>query len=417
MASGNRILIFLGDGMGGRPVPELGGKTAVEAAQTPVLDRMARDGATGLLSPIGRGIAAGSDTAHMAILGYDPFTLYRGRGPFEAKGVGLDVAAGDVAFRCNFATVEGRKIIDRRAGRIKSGTEALSDAISEQVPEIDGVRIMFKNSVEHRAALVLRGEGLDEHVSEVDPHHEEEDYWECKPLPGYEDNEAARRTADVVNKFVQRSYEVLSTHPVNVQRAADGLFPANITLPRGVGTAVELQPFADRYRLNGAMIVEVDLVRGLGLYLGMDIIECEGATGGRDTDEMAIAKAVVKAFDTHNFVLANIKAPDLGGHDSDAPQKIEAIEKVDRALGYITQNLDAANTVIMLAADHCTPITVGDHSGDPIPAVFHGCGVTPDHVSDYGERSCARGSVGHFGGCDVMNMLGNYAGTAAKFGA
>ena len=347
MASGNRILIFLGDGMGGRPVPELGGKTAVEAAQIPVLDRMARDGATGLLSPIGRGIAAGSDTAHMAILGYDPFTLYRGRGPFEAKGVGLDVAAGDVAFRCNFATVEGRKIIDRRAGRIKSGTEALSDAISEQIPEIDGVRIVFKNSVEHRAALVLRGEGLDEHVAEVDPHHEEEDYWECKPLPGYEDNEAARRTADVVNKFVQRSYEVLSAHPVNVQRAADGLFPANITLPRGVGTAVELQPFTDRYGLNGAMIVEVDLVRGLGLYLGMDIVQCQGATGGRDTDEMAMAKAVVETLAASDGVDAvivmgvvgsmsesrravteveGLKATVTGGGQAGAPEEAEEAE-------------------------------------------------------------------------------------------
>jgi len=417
MAAKNKMLIFLGDGMGGRPVPELGGRTTLEAAETPALDRIAAEGACGMLNPVSPGIAVGSDTSHMALLGYDPFKYYRGRGPFEAKGVGLEVNTGDVAFRCNFATVEGRKVIDRRAGRIKSGTDELTAAINQQIPEIEGVQIVFRNSVEHRAALVLRGEGLDEHVTEVDSHHEGLDYLDSKPLPGYEDNQAALRTARIVNEFVSHSHEVLKDHPVNKQREADGLLPANITLPRGVGTAVELQPFADRYKLNGAMIVEVDLVRGLGLYLGMDVIACEGATGGRDTDEMAIARAVVSAFDNHDFVLANIKAPDLGGHDGDVEQKIGAIRKVDRALAYVLDNMDFNHTVVMIGADHCTPISVGDHSGDAIPAAFFGCGVTPDEVNSYGERACARGYLGHFTGGDLMHLLTNYSGTEEKFGA
>ena len=417
MADKSKILIFLGDGMGGRPIPELHGKTTIEAADTPSLDRVASEGACGMLSPIAPGVAAGSDTAHMAILGYDPYEYYRGRGPFEARGVGLDVNPGDVAFRCNFATVEGKRVVDRRAGRIKSGTDELTAAINEQIPQLDGVQILFADSVEHRAALVLRGASLDEHVSEVDPHQEGVDYWECKPLPGHEHNEAAQRTADIVNRFVERSHEVLKDHPVNKQREADGLFPANITLPRGVGAAVELEPFSQRYGLDGAMVIEVDIVRGLGMYLDMTVITAEGATGGADTDEIAIARSVVAALERHDFVFANIKAPDLGGHDGNFEQKIAAIEKVDRAMACILDNLDFDRAVVMLAADHCTPVSVGDHSGDPIPAAFFGSGVTPDEVSSYGERACAQGYLGHFTGADVMNLLANFAGTGEKFGA
>ncbi len=424
MAAKAKMLILLGDGMGGRPVPELDGRTTIEATDTPAFDKIASEGACGLLNPISPGVAAGSDTAHMAILGYDPYQYYRGRGPFEAKGVGLEVNPGDVAFRCNFATIdngralENRTVIDRRAGRINKDTDQLRQALNQQIPEIDGVEILFKESVEHRCALVLRGEGLNEHVGDVDPHLEEPaDYLECKSLAGYEDNAAAHRTADIVNQFVERSRQALNDHPVNQAREADGLKPANIILPRGVGTAVELEAFAKRYQLSGALMVEVDLVRGLGLYLDMDVIACEGASGGRDTDELAIAAAVVSTFEDHDFVLANIKAPDLGGHDGDVEQKMAAIEKVDRALGYILDNLDFGHTVVMLAADHCTPISVRDHSGDPVPAAFFGYGVTPDEVPSYGERACAQGDLGNFRGSDVMNLLRNYAGAGGKFGA
>ncbi len=419
MSADTKVLIMIGDGMGGRPVAELGGRTCIEACNTPALDRLAREGACGQLSPIRRGIPAGSDTAHMAILGYNPSELYRGRGPFEAKGVGLSPAAGDIAFRCNFATIDadGATIKDRRAGRIKTGTDQLAQAINEQIPEIDGVQILFKASVEHRAAMVLRGAGLDEHISEVDPHHDGIEYWACKPLPGFEDNEASVRTADIVNKFVRASYQVLKDHPLNKQREADGLLPANITLPRGVGTAVHLQPFSERYGKSGAMIVEVDLVRGLGMYLNMDIIDAEGATGGADTDEISIAKAIVGAFEDHDFVLANIKAPDLGGHDSAPEAKMAAISKVDNAVAYLLEHLNFDNTAMLITADHCTPVPVGDHSGDPIPTAFFGAGVTPDEVQSYGERACAAGSQGHYLGSDVMNILGNYVGWVAKFGA
>ena len=420
MSSHCKEIIFLGDGMGGRPVAALGGKTCIEAAYTPALDAMAAAGESGHLHPAGFGLPVGSDTAHMAILGYDPRKFYRGRGPFEAKGVGIDVRPGDLAFRCNFSTVENGIVTDRRAGRIKTGTDQLAALINKEFEGgIDGIQVIFKESVEHRAALVLRGEGLDHHIGEVDPHEEGVAYFQCAPSADCpaEDLDQAQRSAAVVNEFVRRSHLVLETAPLNVERKAQGLKPANAALPRGVGTAVELTPFQVQYGLHGALIVEVDLVRGLGMYLAMDVIDVPEATGGADTNELALAKAVQAAWDSHDFILCNIKAPDLGGHDGDARAKIASIEKVDRAVGYLLDNLDWRNTVMMIGADHCTPVTVKDHSGDGIPVAFYGHGVRPDDVMVYGERASAKGSIGHITGADVLQVLGNFAGTVHKFGA
>jgi 2,3-bisphosphoglycerate-independent phosphoglycerate mutase len=415
MSATPKLIIFLGDGLGDRPVAELSGQTPLEAQHTPHLDKLAAGGLCGMLDPVSPGRRIGSDTAHMAILGYDPFAYYKGRGPFEAKGVGLDVMPGDVAFRCNFATVKGRTVVDRRAGRIKEGTDELAAAVNAKAGLIKGVQCLFKQSVEHRAALVLRGEGLDHRVTEVDPHHEGAAYPDCEPLPEAKDDSAAQKTARVVNEWVRLAHEALEAHPINAQRVAEGLPPANAALPRGVGTAVHLEPFEERYGLRGAMIVEVDLVRGLGEYLAMDVVDVPGATGGKDTDELA--EAVVAALQDHDFVLANIKAPDLGGHDGDVPQKMKAIAKVDNAVGLLMDRLDFGHTVIMVTGDHCTPISFGDHTGDAIPAVFYGCGVRPDEVERFGERPCMSGGLGNFTGADIMNLLTNFAGTQQKFGA
>lgn len=417
MSDNAKMIIFLGDGLGDRPVPELGGKTPLEAQATPNLDRLAAEGVCGMLNPVGPGRRVGSDTAHMAILGYDPFVNYRGRGPFEAKGVGLDLQPGDVAFRCNFSTVEGRVVTDRRAGRIKSGTDQLAAAVNEKAGLIDGVQCIFKESVEHRAALVLRGADLDHRITEVDPHHEGAPYPDCEPLPEAANDPKAQRTAEIVNKWVALAHEALNNHPVNRARVAEGLPPANIALPRGVGTAVDLEPFSKKYGLKGAMIVEVDLVRGLGDYLQMTVVDVPGATGGKDTDELAIARAVVGTLQDHDFVLANIKAPDLAGHDSDAPQKMGAIAKVDNAIGLLLEQLDFSQVTILVTGDHCTPITYGDHTGDAVPAVFFGNGVRPDEVTSFGERQCMRGGLGYFSGFDIMWLLTNLAGVQPKFGA
>ena len=418
MASDCKQIVFLGDGMGGRPVPELDGRTCLEAQDTPALDGLAAGGECGLMDPISPGLPAGSDTAHLAILGYDPLEYYTGRGPFEARGVGLEVNPGDVAFRCNFSTVEDNLVRDRRAGRIKEGTAELAAAINEAfVDGIEGVQIIFRESVEHRAALVLRGEGLDHRVTDVDPHDEGAPVHDCQPLPEAAEDAAAQRTARIINEFVRRSWEVLQSSQVNQERRKQNLLPANAVLPRGVGTAPHLRSFGDQYHMSGAMIVEVDLVRGLGMYLGMDVIRVAGATGGMDTDELSIAEAVASACQDHDFVLCNIKAPDLGGHDGNVEAKMQGIAKVDRALDYLLHKLDWEQTIIMVGADHCTPISIRDHSGDAIPIVFYGHGVRCDSVDRFGERPCAGGSVHRIRGGDVMNVLRSYANTIEKLGA
>ena len=411
-------VILLGDGMGGRPVPGLDGQTCLEAGDYPALDEIAKGGECGYMDPIRPGQGVGSDTGHMAILGYDPLVHYTGRGPFEAKGVGIDVQPGDVAFRCNFATVENGVIKDRRAGRITEGTDQLAAAASEAFSNgLDGVEVIFKESVAHRAALVLRGEGLDPRITDVDPHETGVEVPQCRPTAEASNDPAAQKTAAIINEFVQRVQEIFDNHQVNQQRRAEGLLPANIVMPRGAGAAPHLTPFSEQYGLSSAMIVEVDIVRGLGLYLGMDVIDVPGATGGMDTDEIAVARAVVEAAASHDFVLCNIKSPDVGGHDGNAEQKMEAIAKVDRAAGYLLDALDWDSTVLMVSADHCTPVTAMDHTGDAIPVAFYGHGVRPDGVQSFGERPFATGSVQRVRGLDIMSIMGNYAGSLVTFGA
>jgi 2,3-bisphosphoglycerate-independent phosphoglycerate mutase len=403
-------VMLIADGMADRPVESLGGKTPLEAANTPHLDRLAAEGECGLMDPVAPGIRAGSDTSHLALLGYDPNTTYTGRGPFEAAGVGLEVKGGDICFRCNFATVDEKMIItDRRAGRIARGTSELAAQVDGLV--IGEVKCFFKESVEHRGALVLRGPGLGHQVTDADPHAEG-----AKVALAEGGDEAGKKTAAVVNEFVARSYEALRKHPVNLQREKEGKPPANIILPRGAGVVPHLEPFEKRYRLRGAAVVETALIAGIARYLAMDVPAVPGATGGYDSDEIAIAQAVITALADRDFVICNFKAPDLAGHDGNAAKKVECIEKMDRLAGEIAKNLSSP-THIIVSADHSTPVTFKDHTGDTVPVLIWGPAVRPDGVKSFGERPCASGSLGRIRGQWLMPLLTNLMGTQEKFGA
>jgi 2,3-bisphosphoglycerate-independent phosphoglycerate mutase len=405
-----KAVILLGDGMGDRPVPALKGRTPLEVARKPNMDEVAIMGECGLLDPVAPGVRVGSDTAHLAILGYDPYTSYTGRGPFEAAGAGLEVRGGDVAFRCNFATVnEDMIVIDRRAGRIEEGTDLLAAALSGM--EIMGARILFKESVAHRAVLVVRGIGLGHNVTDVDPHAENVRIHEAHGL-----DDESRRTAQIVNEFVRRSYEILRDHPVNKERERKGLPPANIVLPRGAGIAPKLQSFQEKHGLKGACIVEVDLVKGVGMYLGMTTPTVPGATGGYDTDIDAIAKAVVDALSDHDFVLCNVKGMDVAGHDGKHEEKIMMIEKMDSLVGAIL-GLGMDDLIIVLSADHSTPVTFKDHTGDPVPIAIAGPGVRTDSVRRFDERSVVCGGLMRIRGMDLMRIVTNLLGVQGKFGA
>lgn len=410
MAIVPRAILLIGDGMSDRPVAEFGEKTPLEAAKVPHLNRLAKEGECGLMDPIAPGVRAGSDTSHLALLGYDPHKTYTGRGPFEAAGIGMEVKKGDICFRCNFSTVDDQmKVVDRRAGRIDSGTEELAAALNGL--EIEGVTCYFKESVEHRAALVLRGEGLGHAVTDADPHQEGEMVHEVEAQ-----DQASRKTAQVVNYFVQTSYERLDQHPVNQARRAEGKLPANIVLPRGAGVAPHLEAFSRKYGFAGACVVEVGLIKGIGRYLEMEVVDVPEATGGYDTNELALAKAVIAALNRNQFVICNFKAPDLAGHDADFQRKVETLQKLDHLAAYLLEHMPEG-CYLILTADHSTPISVQDHSGDPVPIVFWGPGVRVDSVTRYDERSVTAGGLGRIRGMDLMNILTNLMGTQEKFGA
>ncbi len=401
------ILIIL-DGLGDRANRELGFKTPLQFAETPHMDKIARMSMVGLMDPIAPGVRAGSDTSHLNLLGYNPYEVYTGRGPFEAAGLDMEVKPGDVAFRCNFATVdENLVVLDRRAGRIKEGTKELAEAVNGMM--IEDVQIFVKEGVEHRAALVLRGPGLSPHVSDVDPHDKGKRIHEAKAL-----KPEGEKTARVLNEFVKRAHEILKEHPINKEREKNGLSPANILLPRGAGMAPHLESFEKKYGMRAACVVGTPLIRGICKLAGIQPIDFPGATGSYDTDMFGKVEEAVKALKTYDFVLVNIKAPDIAGHDMLPRKKVEVVERIDEAMGHLLEILPE-DVVVVITADHSTPCTVGDHSGDAVPIILY----APDTRAEgtkFNEVDCARGSL-RIKGSDLMQLILNITNRAEKFGA
>ncbi|MCP4231584.1 MAG: 2,3-bisphosphoglycerate-independent phosphoglycerate mutase [bacterium] len=410
------VVIFIADGMGDRPIKELGGKTPLEAAKTPYMDELARRGVCGIVDPIAPGIRAGSDTAHLAMLGYDPYETYTGRGPFEAMGVGMDVERGDVAFRLNFGTVEERGgklvVVDRRAGRITEveGTAELAAAVNGM--RINGAEILIKESTAHRAAMIIRGEDLGDGASDIDPHEVG-----LPILVSTGETESDERTAIILNEFVARSYRSLKDHPINLEREKNGELPANIMLPRGIGLAPQIEDVHQLYGMSRAAVVEVGLIKGIARYVGLDVIDLpDRITGGLDSDFDALVDIALGALDKYDFVLVNAKGADVAGHDGQPHAKAEVIEKIDRAIEPLIA-LTEEDLYVALLADHSTPCSVGDHSGDPVPCVIAGPEVRTDGIESYGEREAAKGGLGRLQGRDILPVLLQLAGRSGKYGA
>lgn len=404
-----KMLMIVCDGLSDRPVREYDRKTPLQTARTPAMDAVARHGVTGVMDVIAPGVVPGSDTAHLALFGYDPYKAYSGRGPIEAAGAGLEVRKGDVAFRCNFATVDdSMKVTDRRAGRIKSGTDELAKALSGLM--IEDVEVLFKEGSEHRGVLLLRGPGLDARVTDADPHHEGPVLMSKGLVPEGE------KTARVVNEFVRLSHDVMDESPVNADRRRQGLPPANIVLPRGAGSLGELEPMPRAYGITCAAVAGVTLVKGICRLVGMDVVEVPGATGGLDTDYKAKGDAAIRALDSHDFVFMNVKACDIAGHDGDFRLKVQVIENIDSMLANMLKDLHE-DVVVVLTADHSTPVVVRDHSADPVPVAISGGGARIDHVKEFDEMSVASGALGRIRGKDLMPTVMGVADRAKKFGA
>jgi len=412
-----KAIMVVGDGMADRPLRELKGKTPLEAAEKPSLNWIAENGVCGIIDPIAPGVPPGSDTAHLALLGYDPFKVYAGRGALEALGSGVEILPEDVAFRCNFATVDDHlRVIDRRAGRIETDdasrlAEGFKEVTLEEHPE---VQVVFKNTLQHRAVLLLRGHGLSMMVSDSDPQKVGRLVLKVHPL---DNTSEAGEAAEIVNGLTQHLHEILKNHPVNEERKKRGLLPANIILCRGAGKLPDMTLIPLQYGVHAAAISAMPLVRGVCKAAGMRLLVVSGATGTYDTDVVAKAKAAVQAIQSYDLVFVHVKAPDVASHDGKVQQKIKMIKKIDEMMGHVLRNVNLDETVVVVTADHTTSLSTREHEGDPVPVAIAGPGVRIDEVREFGERACARGGLGRIRGVDLMPIVMNLLGKVKKFGA
>ena len=412
-----KLVLLVGDGMADRPVPSLGGKTPLQEASTPNMDEAARRGIAGLVDVVAPGVPPGSDTAHLALFGLNPFEWYEGRGPFEALGVGAEVGPGDVALRGNFATVEERGgkliVVDRRAGRRVPEAEELVRTLNEKLNKVEDVEVRFYHATEHRLAVVLKGKGLDDKVSDTDPHEVGKPVAESKPLS---DTPEAKKTAKVITEITFKSYEILKDHPANKERIERGLPPANIVLLRGAGMLRRKLPtLEERYGIKAAAVGATALVLGVAKAVGMDVVVPPGATGGVDTDYKSKAAAAAKLLKDYDMVFVHLKGTDAASHDGDVENKIRMIEALDYVLGYLLDYYDG-EAVFVVTADHATPLTLREHAGDPVPALLYSPFVIPDEVVEFNEVSVRKGVL-RARGFDIMNLMLNYSNRAKKFGA
>jgi len=349
-----KALLVLGDGMADEPLAELGGRTPLEAARTPNFDRIAREGACGLLRTIPPGCEAGSDIANLSILGYDPGKYYTGRGPLEAASMGIALGEGDIAYRCNLVTVADGVMEDFSAGHIPSRDGG--SLIRAVAAGLKGVSL--HPGISYRNLLVVHGgEG-----AETTPPHDIVGERIESYLPRGPDAPRLLRT-------MEWSREILRGQPVNRERIARGERPATMIWPWSGGKTPGLPAFREKYGRSGAMISAVDLLNGIARLAGMEVIRVPGATGYLDTDYDAKARYAVEALERFDFLYLHVEAPDEAGHMGSVPEKVKAIERVDAMLGKILESFDG---IVAVLPDHATPIRVKTHTTDPVPFAVRG---------------------------------------------
>jgi len=412
-----RLLYVCLDGLGDDPIPELGDRTPLEAAETPFLDSLAAQGRTGTVVTVGPGIAPESDIAVFAILGYDPREEHPGRGVVEAIGSGMDFRDGDLAYRVNFATAEWPHIVDRRVGRDLSSDEA--GALAREVNEklaLPAATFELRATVEHRGALVIRSSDapLSGAVTNTDPAYRKEgalgvaletfenEVARCEPL---EQAPGARRAAELTNAFVKGAAKILDASKVNAERRRAGRLPGNLILTRDAGDHIpKLQTIKDRFGPSWGCFVEMPVERGIALLLGMAPVDAPRLAA--EDDYARWARLAADALDGYDALYVHIKGPDVPAHDGRAEDKRDIIALIDRAFfGEVLPLLDLRRAIVAVTADHSTSCVRKAHTADPVPLLVAGGGVQPDGSDGFGERAGGRGSLGCVRGVDVVPRL------------
>jgi 2,3-bisphosphoglycerate-independent phosphoglycerate mutase len=381
------------DGLGDLPSPLLGQRTPLEAADTPVLNRLAAAGACGLLDPIGPGILPSTHSGAGLLLGLPPDQVDRlSRGPVEACGRGLELRPGDIAMRVNFATLQdspdGCLVVDRRAGRIRHGADELAAALAG-IDLGEGVSMVLKATEQHRGVLVLSGPGLDARITDTDPGDcaMPERLSECRAL----DPEAGR-TADLVNRLSGLARERLASHPVNRDREAAGHPPANGIIMRGAGQVVPLDSMVTQRGLSASLIAGCNTVKGLGRLLGFRIVEDPRFTADLDTDLDAKVYSTLQELKHADLAVVHIKAPDICAHDRKPRAKRDFLARIDQSLASLAE----AGVAIAVAADHTTDSNTGMHTPDPVPSLIFDPRTAGDGGGEgtkFGETACRRGTL------------------------
>lgn len=407
-----KSVIVIGDGMSDRPIERLGGKTPLQVAHKPNIDRIAREGRMGRLRTVGATGPADSAVANLAVLGYDPSTSSQGRAVLEAASMGVELRPDDVAVRCNLICIEGprddRRIKNHSAGHISN--EEAAELIRALDAELGGGRgphpVAFYPGVSYRHLLVLRG-GWAMPAVECAPPHDNVGGRVVDLLPRPLDQGAAL-TAQRLNELYQRALPMLESHPVNAARRAAGKDEANAIWTWSPGRRQPLQSLKELYGVRGAVISAVDLVMGLGVCVGMDLIRVPGATGLYDTNYEGKAQACLDALADHDLVYVHVEATDEAGHARDLDLKIRCIEYLDqRLVRLILEGLDARaiRATIAVLPDHPTPVATGQHGRDPVPVAILRPGQAPDPTERFDEEQASRGSLGMMTGEQFMRRM------------
>jgi len=397
-------IIILGDGMADKAIEKLGGKTPLQFAKTPYMDMLAKMGRTGRLITVPEGYNPGSEVANTAILGYDLDKVYEGRGPLEAASIGYEMDSLDLALRCNIICVREDGTIKTHNGGNLSTEDAgpLIDLLNEK---LGSDRVKWVKGIQYRHLLIINGGS--KHIVCAPPHDHPNEAWRpllVKPEEGWENKReegrmTAQETADLLNDLIIKSQDILLNAPLNIKRKAKGKDLANIIWPWSGGYRPAMQTLSDIYPSvkSGAVVSAVDLIRGIGHYAGLDIIEVEGATGLWDTNYEGKTKAALDELKKKDFVFLHVEASDEAGHDGEVDLKVKTIENLDsRMIGPIYEEVKTWDEPVCIAIlpDHFTPVELRVHVGEPVPFIIYYPGIEPDDTQVYDEVSCVTGSYG-----------------------
>jgi 2,3-bisphosphoglycerate-independent phosphoglycerate mutase len=397
-----KYVLVVGDGMADYPVPELGNMTPLQVAHKPNMDAIAAKGKNGLLRTVPEDLNPGSDTAILSVLGYDPRRFLTGRGPLEAAARGIQLKENDVAYRCNLITEKDGILVDYSAGHLTSSESArLIESLKKACEKPN--EIEFYSGLDYRHLLIVRNLP-DSHLIECTPPHDAIGADISTILPKAKSKEVEKMVS-LLKETIYKSKKVLGSHPVNIARQKTGRKPANMIWPWGGGKKPSMPSFKEKYGLKAAVISAVDLIKGIGIYAGMKIINVPGATGLYDTNYEGKAESALRALEDNDMVFVHVEAPDEAGHAKDYALKVKTIEDLDkRLLGRILEGLKEPYAIAILP-DHPTPIRVGTHTKDPVPFAIQSPFLASDGVQKFDEISARNGAFGLVEQQYLMSLL------------